>query len=58
MTTRQELIDRQLIAVAIDCDLLKLTYSFDGNTLQIFDKGKLRSTWDVSQLLARQVQVL
>jgi hypothetical protein len=51
----QVLIDRQLVAVGIDCDILKYTYSFDGQTLNVFDSGRLVSSWSVQQLIKRKV---
>ena len=46
---------KQLRNLENDCSILKLTYSFDGETCQVFNQGGLKSKWTAEQLLRGEV---
>lgn len=55
MIAKEKKLKQRLRVLDTDCAVLKLTYSFDGETCQVFDQGVLKSEWTAEQLLRGEV---
>lgn len=50
-------LQRQIVGISIDCDIIGYTYKFDGIKLSVYEDGKLLSEWTVEQILNSDVYV-
>lgn len=50
-------LQRQIVGIGIDCDIMSYTYKFDDLKLSVYENGELLSEWTVEQILNGDVYV-